>query len=294
MNIFDIKRFAIHDGPGIRTTIFLKGCPLHCVWCHNPEGIATQPQKLYNGQKCIGCQTCVEACPQQALRLTAQGIAEQPGRCNSCRRCTDNCPTLALEMAGRTWTMDEVMNEVEKERLVMETSGGGVTLCGGEPLLQPEATRALLTELGRRNLHRALDTTLYCSASTLESILPHCDLLLVDLKHMDSPMHQRFTGVPNEPILQNLRKVSEQGIPYWIRIPLIEGINADDNNLLATAAFLASLHNQPERIDLLPYHDIGRGKHARLGTNYNPDHVPMQAPSAERLEHARNILNIAE
>ena len=289
--VFDLKRFAIHDGPGIRTTIFLKGCPLHCVWCHNPEGIKPEAQKLYNAQKCIGCQTCVELCPQQALSLSPQGIVEQPERCIACGQCTDNCPTLALELAGRHWSIDELMKEVEKERQVMETSGGGVTLCGGEPLLQPEAVKALLIELGRRSIHRTLDTTLYCSPATLDAILPHCDLLLIDLKHTDNAKHVLYTGVPNDPILHNIRTVSERGLPYWIRIPLIVGINADEANLHATGRCLSSLPCPPERIDLLPYHDIGRGKHVRLGTTYNPTQISMRPPSAEELEQARLILS---
>lgn len=293
MRLFDIKRFAINDGPGIRLTLFLKGCPLHCVWCHNPEGISPHPQLLYNSKKCIGCQTCVELCPQHALTLTQQGIQADDTHCLHCHTCSDACPTLALETAGREWTLDEVLGEVEKERLAIQTSGGGVTLCGGEPLMQPEATLSLLRELQRQGIHTALDTTLYCSSSTLQSILPHCNLLLVDLKHMDSTLHKQYTGVDNQPILSNLHVVSQAAIPYWIRIPLIAGINADEANLQATARFLTSLPTPPQQINLLLYHDIGKGKHDRLRTTYNPLSIPMNTPTSEQQDAALRIFRDA-
>lgn len=293
VRLFDLKRFAINDGPGIRTTLFLKGCPLHCVWCHNPEGISPAAEKLYNRKKCIGCRTCIDICQQKALHLTPDGIVEDPALCTSCRQCTETCPTLALQMAGRDWTLEEVMKEVEKERLVMKTSGGGVTLCGGEPLMQPESTLTLLHELGQRGFHRCLDTTLYCSASVLERILPQCDLLLIDLKHIDGDKHTLYTGIDNKLILDNIRIVSERAIPFWIRIPFIDGINADEDNVKATANFLSHLPHQPLQVNLLPYHDIGKGKHERLGSTYNPDHIPMATPTQDQLQRAMEIFSMA-
>lgn len=355
--IFDIKRFSINDGPGIRTTLFLKGCPLHCVWCHNPEGQDLRPQKLYNRQKCIGCQSCVEVCPQHLLHLTHDGIIQlsssQPSSsqpsylspnsraqlsssstcpnsnnalmqeriplledkddrriidermggsdlhlereredehvstpCLLCGRCADECPTLALKMSGHEWPMDELMAVVEKERQVMEDSGGGVTLCGGEPLMHPAYTLELLDELERRGFHRAVDTTLYASPDVIRNVAARCELFLVDLKLMDSQRHRTFTGVPNEPILAGIRLIATLAVPYWIRIPFIEGVNADEDNLHSTATFLASLPKQPEVINLLPYHDIGKGKHAKLGTTYNPDNLPLATPSEEKQQAA--------
>ena len=286
--IFDIKRFAINDGPGIRTTIFVKGCPLNCVWCHNPEGISPKPVKLYTKKKCIGCQSCVDICPQHNLILTPDGIKDL-GNCILCGKCTDECPTLALQMAGKEWKMEDLMEIVEKERKVMEDSGGGVTICGGEPLMHPNYVVELLTELRVRHFHCTVDTTLYSSEQTIRQVMPLTDLFLVDLKHMDSDKHRQFTGVPNDPILRNIRLISETGAKFWIRIPLIEGVNADERNLEASATFISSLPTPPEVINLLVYHDIGKGKHARMGTTYNPEELLMEAPTEEKQQHALEL-----
>lgn len=279
--LFDIKRYALHDGPGIRTTLFLKGCPLRCIWCHNPESWSPGRQRLYKAVKCIGCASCVEACPQGALELTPDGIRPTGRPCIACGSCAEACPALAMEICGREWPMDELMAEVEKERGVMTDSGGGVTLSGGEPLMQPSYTLELLEELGRRGFHRAVDTTLFAAPEVVRSVAAACELFLVDLKTMDSATHRRFTGVPNEPILENLRLVASLGKPYWIRIPLITEVNATEENMATTATFLRSLDCQPEEVDLLPYHDIGKGKHERMGTVYNPDGLSLSAPSKE-------------
>ena len=279
--LFDIKRYALHDGPGIRTTLFLKGCPLRCIWCHNPESWSPGRQRLYKAVKCIGCASCVEACPQGALELTPDGIRPTGRPCIACGSCAEACPALAMEICGREWPMDELMAEVEKERGVMTDSGGGVTLSGGEPLMQPSYTLELLEELGRRGFHRAVDTTLFAAPEVVRSVAAACELFLVDLKTMDSATHRRFTGVPNEPILENLRLVASLGKPYWIRIPLITEVNATEENMATTATFLLSLDCQPEEVDLLPYHDIGKGKHERMGTVYNPDGLSLSAPSKE-------------
>ena len=279
--IFDIKRYAIHDGPGIRTTLFLKGCPLRCVWCHNPESWSSRKERLYKKAKCIGCSSCVEACPEGALKLTPDGIQPTGRPCIVCGACADACPALAMEICGRQWPLDELMAEVEKERGVMTDSGGGVTLSGGEPLMHPDYTLELLDELGRRGFHRAVDTTLFAAPDAVRSVAAACDLFLVDLKVMDSAVHQRYTGVPNELILDNLRLVASLGKPYWIRIPLISEVNASEANIAATAAFLRSLDRQPDEVDLLPYHDIGKGKHERRGSTYNPTGLSLSAPSKD-------------
>ena len=269
MYIFDIKRYAINDGPGIRTTIFVKGCPLRCVWCHNPEGWTAEPQVLYKRSKCIGCHTC-----------------EQEGF------VADDCPTKAREVCGRKYTMDELMGEVEKERDIMQDSGGGVTICGGEPLMHPDGTLAILRELGRRGFHRTVDTTLYAHSDVVKAVARECELLLVDLKLMDTEKHRRYTGVGNELILQNIRLIAEAGHPFQIRIPLIEGINADEQNIEQTARFLSLLtsHLSPLTVNLLPYHDVGKDKHLRMGSRYNPQGYPMSTPTEESLQRCRQQL----
>lgn len=287
--IFDIKRFAINDGPGIRTTLFMKGCPLRCVWCHNPEGLLPTPVKLYTAKKCIGCQSCVEVCPNHNLALTLEGIKDL-GNCIACGKCTDECPTLALQMAGKEYAMDELMKIVEKERQVMEESKGGVTICGGEPFMHTDYLCELLDELGKRGFHRTVDTTLFTSAENAKKVAERCELFLIDLKLMDSEKHKQYTAVPNEQILSNIRLVSEMGHAFWIRIPLIEGVNADDANLMASADFLASLPTKPEIVNILPYHDIGKGKHSRMGTDYNPENIHMEEPSDTLQKHAVEIM----
>ena len=269
MYIFDIKRYAINDGPGIRTTIFVKGCPLRCVWCHNPEGWTAEPQVLYKRSKCIGCHTC-----------------EQEGF------VADDCPTKAREVCGRKYTMDELMGEVEKERDIMQDSGGGVTICGGEPLMHPDGTLAILRELGRRGFHRTVDTTLYAHSDVVKAVARECELLLVDLKLMDTEKHRRYTGVGNELILQNIRLIAEAGHPFQIRIPLIEGINADEQNIEQTARFLSLLtsHFSPLTVNLLPYHDVGKDKHLRMGSRYNPQGYPMSTPTEESQQRCRQQL----
>ncbi len=314
IRVFDIKRYAINDGPGIRTTIFFSGCPLRCVWCHNPESWDPRPHLIYKKNKCIGCATCVSVCPQHALSLTPNGIIHNPTctipNCSTPNAksivspsgdeggalwgapppCISSCPTLALEICGREWSLDELMTEIEKERDIMTDSGGGVTLCGGEPLLQSEAALTVLEELGRRRLHRAVDTTLYASEELITKTARHCELFLVDLKIMDDELHRRFTGVSNERILRNLRLLSTLDTDFQIRIPLIEGINADEGNIEATASFLDTLPSKKglRAVNLLPYHDVGRDKHRRLWSQYNPDNLPMAVPSDETLQRCVN------
>lgn len=288
--VFDIKRYAINDGPGIRTTLFVKGCPLRCVWCHNPESWVPSRQILYKKSKCIGCLSCVEACPHEALSMTADGILLDKEACLSCGKCTDECPSTALEMCGREWSLEELMSEVEKERIVMEESGGGVTLCGGEPLMHPRFTVELLRQLGHRGFHRVVDTSLFASHEVVEEVAGVCDLWLVDLKMMDDERHRFYTGVSNHLILENIRWLAHSHHDFYIRIPLIEGVNADVENITQTACFLQSLPWERRVVHLLPFHDVAKDKHLRMWSSYNPNHLPMAAPSEERLQQCVQLM----
>lgn len=287
--IFDIKRYAINDGPGIRTTIFMKGCPLACVWCHNPEGLSGRKQKLYTRKKCIGCRTCVENCPQKALTLTADGIVTETSLCTLCGTCAEVCPARAMEISGTEYSADHLMKEIEKETLFMDRSEGGVTFCGGEPLLHPDSLLELLRRCGELGIHRVVDTTLYAKPAIVQEVMAHSELFLVDLKLMDAVKHTLYCGVSNELILSNLRMVAEAGHEFHIRIPLIEGVNADEENITRSAEFLSSLPWKRQAVNLLLYHDIGKNKHEKLGTVYNPCHYPMATPSEEVVKRCSRI-----
>lgn len=277
--IFDVKKYAINDGPGIRATIFFKGCPLSCAWCHNPESISSQVQKLYNPDKCIGCRACLEVCSEDACTLTSKGVVTDFERCTSCGKCADVCPTKATEMSGRVSTVEELLEIVEKERVFFEHSGGGVTISGGEPLLQSDFLIALLDELGARSIHRVVDTTGRAKSERLLSVAKRTDLFLYDLKMMDSARHKRWTGVGNEQIIQNLRLLAESGAAIDIRIPLITGVNDDEENIVQTAVFIASLSGDKKKVNILPYHNIAANKYLKLGQVY--DFKEMAEPNEE-------------
>ncbi len=282
--IFDIKRYAINDGPGIRITVFFKGCPLSCVWCHNPESISPQPQKMFTPAKCIGCGECVKACPNQACKLTASGIVTDPQRCDLSGRCADVCPTLATEISGKTKSIPELLTIIEKERPLFDQSGGGVTFSGGEPLLYPEYLGNILEQCGERQIHRTIDTCGLVKTETLLKIAEQTNLFLYDLKLMDSEKHKEYTGVDNTLILKNLTALAATGSEILIRIPLIKGVNADPDNLTATAEFVSQLPGEKKGVNLLPYHDIATHKYQKLGERYLADN--LREPNETNLQQA--------
>lgn len=285
--IFDIKRYCINDGPGIRLTVFFKGCPLACRWCHNPESISPRIQKLFTVGKCIGCGECVRICPVRACRMTSEGIVTDPALCTACGQCADICPTRATEMSGRWYGVDELLKKIEREIPFFDQSGGGVTFSGGEPLLQSEFLKAVLQTCGRRGVHRAVDTCGLVARAVLLEAAAHTDLFLYDLKLMDPAQHQAFTGFGNEKILANLVALAETGAAIQIRLPLIKGITAENATLEAAAAFVAGLAGESKPVSLLPYHKIAVGKHAKLGQEY--DDYDMAEPSQADVQRAIDI-----
>jgi pyruvate formate lyase activating enzyme len=278
--IFDIKKYSINDGPGIRVTVFFKGCPLRCAWCHNPEGISPRVEKMYNNAKCIGCRACVTACPENACSLTDAGIVTDLARCTACGTCADVCPTTATEMSGRLVTLGEVLAVVDRERVFFEHSEGGVTISGGEPLQQPKFLLALLGALGQRGIHRAVDTTGLAPSHLLLEVARHSELFLYDLKLINSSRQKQWTGVANELILDNLRLLAESGAEINIRIPLVAGVNDDQENIEQTASLIAGLAGPRKKVNLLPYHNIMTNKYLRLGSEYRAEGMGEPSPAS--------------
>jgi len=277
--IFDIKRYAINDGPGIRIVIFLKGCNLSCIWCHNPESISAETEWMYAPAKCIKCGTCVLACSQKALTLTSEGIVTDTTLCLLCGQCTEVCPTKAIELSGKSFTIAQIMDEIEKERIFFDQSGGGVTFSGGEPLTHHQILIKLLDECGRRGIHRAVDTAGLANTEILMDVARRTDLFLYDLKMMDSEKHAKWIGVPNKKILENLKLLASFGANIIIRIPLIGSVNDDTKNITETARFIAELSGEKKVVNLLPYHKIALTKYEKLGRP--DDFILLSEPTKE-------------
>jgi pyruvate formate lyase activating enzyme len=269
--ILEIQRMSTEDGPGLRTTVFFKGCSLKCQWCHNPESISGQPQVHWIGNRCIGCKTCLAVCPENALAFTPEGNAVDRRHCTGCGICAQECPSTALELLGQLWYLDDLSSEVVKDITYFEKSKGGVTLGGGEPLLQSDFCRSFLVVLKESAIHTAVDTCGLVSHKALDRILPYTDLLLYDLKEIDPQKHERFTGSDNHNILQNLlyikRYMQSDGKPgeLWIRTPIIPGATASEENVRGIGQFLAdNLDGFVSRWDLCAFNNLCRDKYLRL------------------------------
>lgn len=279
--IFNIQRFSIHDGPGIRTTVFLKGCSLGCQWCHNPESLARHPELVFFASKCIGCGRCFEACPSGALTLEGEQRHYRVERCRLCGRCTEACYAEALVMEGREATPEEVVTEVLKDKPFYDNSGGGATLSGGEPLLQPDFAAAVLARCHDHDVHTCLDTAAHVPWSAFEAVLPHTDLVLLDLKIMDGQRHKEATGADNARILDNARRLAEAACRIVVRVPIVPGHTDDDDNIGAIADFLRDFPNL-DHLELLPYHRFAESKYHRLRRAYALEGA--EPPPRERLD----------
>ena len=292
--LFEIQRLSTEDGPGIRTTVFFKGCSLACAWCHNPESISVRPQLHWIASRCIGCGTCVAVCPETALTLSTEGLTINRDRCTSCGQCAAECPSTAMELIGTRWRLDDLVHEVLKDRAYFANAGGGVTAGGGEPALQAPFLAAFLRTLQQEGIHTALDTCGCFPGRALDDILPFTDLVLFDLKEIDPDRHRAFTGRSNAPILANLQTIQSRmaagGPPHklWIRTPVIPDATATEANIAGIGQWIADhMGNTVTRWELCAFNNLCRDKYRRLDHDWSFKTHPLL--SEARMEHLADI-----
>jgi pyruvate formate lyase activating enzyme len=263
--VFDIQRFSLNDGPGIRTIVFLKGCPLSCPWCSNPESMALKPEVMFQQEKCVRCENCVQTCPVGAASLDYSGLVDRR-KCIGCGECANVCPVGALVLTGEKMTVEYVVRELKKDSVLYRKSGGGITLSGGEPLVQWKFAAELLKACKAQGWHTAIETTGYGSEEAIEAMFPFVDLALLDIKTTDPEVHKRFTGVTTDIILHNAKRIA-QLTETVIRVPTIPTVNASEEEFISICAFAKTLPGV-DTIHVLPYHVYGQNKYAMLGREY--------------------------
>jgi pyruvate formate lyase activating enzyme len=287
--IFNVQHYSIHDGPGIRTTVFMKGCALRCLWCQNPESQSTRPELFFDSEQCKGCGTCVQACPEGAIELYDGRSWTNRKLCMGAGKCAEVCPHEARNVMGRYVTSEEIFKQVAGDAIFYQRSGGGVTLSGGDPLAQPRFAKSLLKLCKDASIHTALDTCGYAPWDTVRQVLDYVDLVLYDFKHMDPVEHEKCTGVSNDLILDNARKIHhELSIPILARVPIIPGYNDSVENIEATARFIATELGNSIKVHLLPYHRLGETKYERLEKPGKS--VSIEPPSEERMLGLKKIV----
>lgn len=288
--VLEIQRMSTEDGPGIRTTVFFKGCSLKCRWCHNPESISLKPQVHWIGSRCIGCRTCVDVCPEKALTLSSAGITIDRSACTGCGACAEECPSTAMELLGKEWSLKDLVNEVVKDKAYFETSQGGITVSGGEPGMQAAFVAAFLKSLREKGIHTALDTCGLCAPDALQQMLPYASMVLFDIKEIDPEKHRQFTGVSNEQILLNLLLTADYMRSHiypaslWIRTPIIPGMTAGEENIFEIGKFIAkNLGDVVDRWELCAFNNLCRDKYIRLGQEWElQDELLMPRESMEQ------------
>ena len=288
--ILHLQKMSTEDGPGIRTTVFFKGCGLHCAWCHNPESISFKPEIQWFASRCLNCRTCLTSCPEYCLRMSDLGLQIDRTSCSGCFQCAEVCPANAIEPLGKRISIPDLMQELRKDLAYYQASGGGVTLSGGEPSMQLDFCEELLRNLQQEGISTALDTCGICSSAALQRLLPHVDLVLFDLKLMDHSLHKKFTGVGNTQILENLQLLAEvlqtqtPAPELWIRTPLIPGATATEENLSAIGRFLQeNLAGLVTRWELCAFNNLCREQYKRLNLAW--DYAELRLMSHEEVEH---------